>query len=246
MTLEENSMRLALVTGGTRGIGEGICEQLLEHGYKVVTSYLSSDDKAEQLYRRTGIECYKFDIADYAACAEAVEKIKSKYGDISVLVNNAGIVRDNTMRNMPVEDWQSVLNTNLGGVFNLCRLLFPDMVKNNYGRIINISSLVGQCGGYGQVNYVSAKAGILGMTKALAIEGARFGVTVNAIAPGYIATDMLSGIPDRVMEKIITRIPVGRLGHVSDIARAVVFLAAEDAGFMTGSTISVNGGQDMH
>ena len=239
-------MRLALVTGGTRGIGEGICEQLLEQGYKVVTSYLSNDAKAEQLHRRTGIECFKFDISDYAACAEAVEKIKSKYGEISVLVNNAGIVRDNTMRNMPVEDWQSVLNTNLGGVFNLCRLIFPDMVKSNYGRIINISSLVGQAGGYGQVNYVSAKAGILGMTKALAIEGARFGVTVNAIAPGYVATDMLNGIPERVMEKILTKIPVGRLGQVAEIARAVVFLAAEDAGFMTGSTISINGGQDMH
>lgn len=239
-------MRLALVTGGTRGIGEGICEHLLEHGYKVVTSYLSSDAKAEQLTKRTGIECFKFDIADYAACADAVEKIKSKYGEISVLVNNAGIVRDNTMRNMPVDDWQSVINTNLGGVFNLCRLLFPDMVKNNYGRIINISSLVGQAGGYGQVNYVSAKAGILGMTKALAIEGAKFGVTVNAIAPGYVATDMLNGIPERVMEKILTRIPVGRLGQVSEIARAVAFLAAEEAGFMTGSTISINGGQDMH
>jgi acetoacetyl-CoA reductase len=239
-------MRLAFVTGGTRGIGEGICEQLLEHGYKVVTSYLSNDAKAEQLTRRTGIECFKFDISDYSACVDTVERIRSKYGEISVLVNNAGIVRDNTLRKLPVEDWQAVINTNLGGVFNLCRLIFPDMVTNNYGRIINISSLVGQCGGYGQVNYVAAKSGILGLTKALAIEGARFGVTVNAIAPGYVETDMLKDIPDRVMEKILSRIPVGRLGQVAEIARAVVFLAAEDAGFMTGSTISINGGQDMH
>lgn len=239
-------MRLAFVTGGTRGIGEGICEHLLEHGYKVVTSYLSNDARAEQLNRRTGIECFKFDISDYAACAEAVEKIKAKYGEISVLVNNAGIVRDNTMRNLPVEDWQAVINTNLGGVFNLCRLIFPDMVKNNYGRIINISSLVGQCGGYGQTNYVAAKAGILGLTKALAIEGARFGVTVNSIAPGYVETDMLKDIPERVMEKILSKIPVGRLGQVAEIARGVGFLAAEESGFITGSTISINGGQDMH
>jgi acetoacetyl-CoA reductase len=235
--------RIALVTGGTRGIGAGICRALQVAGYKVVTSYVSNDEKAANFSKKTGIECAKFDVSDFEACAVAIDKIKSKHGEISVLVNNAGITRDAAFRNISVEDWACVINTNLGGVFNMCRLIFPDMIKNNYGRIINVSSVNGLSGQYGQANYSASKAGIIGFTKTLAQEGARFGVTVNALAPGYVDTEMLRDIPEKVMEKIVSKIPVGRLASIDEIARGVVFLAAEDAGFITGSTLSINGGQ---
>ena len=237
--------KLALVTGGTRGIGRSICLAMQEAGFEVITNYIKNEESAKMLREQDGIDCIRFDISDFEACAMAIKQIKEKYGPISVLVNNAGIVRDTTLKNMSVEDWQTVINTNLGGVFNLCRLLFPDMIEAGYGRIINISSLIGQSGGYGQVNYAAAKAGIIGMTKTLAQEGARYGITANVVAPGYVATDMLKDVPEKVLEKIVAKIPVGRLGKPEEIARAITFLAAEDAGFITGSTVSVNGGQYM-
>jgi acetoacetyl-CoA reductase len=235
--------RLALVTGGTRGIGEGICQALLDAGYQVATSYVSNDEKAAQFSKRTGIECFKFDVGDFEACGIAVAQIKEKYGDISVLVNNAGITRDSAFRNLSVEDWQKVVNTNLGGVFNMCRLVYPDMLNNKYGRIINISSVNGLSGQHGQANYTAAKSGMIGFTKTLAIEGAKYGVTANVLAPGYVETEMLRSIPDKVMEKILGKIPVGRLASIAEVARGVTFLASEDAGFITGSTLSINGGQ---
>ncbi len=235
--------RLAFVTGGTRGIGEGICQALLDDGFQVVTSYLSNDDKAVQFSKRTGIECFRFDVSDFEACGIAVAKITEKYGPVSVLVNNAGITRDNAFRNLSVEDWQTVINTNLGGVFNLCRLVFPEMIKAGYGRIINISSVNGLCGQYGQANYTAAKSGMIGFTKTLALEGAKYGVTANVLAPGYVETEMLRAIPDKVMEKIVARIPVGRLAQIAEVARGVTFFASEQAGFVTGSTLSINGGQ---
>ena len=235
--------RLAFVTGGTRGIGKGICVALQDAGYTVVTSYVSNDEKAKEITQQTGIECFKFDISDFEATAIAIDQIKNKYGDISVLVNNAGITRDSAFRNLSVEDWNTVINTNLGGTFNSCRLLFPDMVKNGYGRIINISSMNGLSGQHGQANYAATKSGMIGFTKTLAIEGAKYGITANVVAPGYTNTEMLQAVPEKVLEKIISKIPVGRLGGIEEIARGVVFLAAEDAGFITGSTLSINGGQ---
>jgi acetoacetyl-CoA reductase len=235
--------RLALVTGGTRGIGAGICRALQAAGYKVVTSYVSNDDKAASFSKQTGIECFKFDVSDFEACGVAIENIRSKHGNVSVLVNNAGITRDGAFRNLSVEEWSGVINTNLGGVFNMCRLLFPDMIKNNFGRIINVSSVNGLSGQYGQANYAASKAGIIGFTKTLALEGAKYGVTVNALAPGYVDTEMLRDIPEKVMEKIVSKIPVGRLATIDEIARGIVFLAADNAGFVTGSTLSINGGQ---
>jgi acetoacetyl-CoA reductase len=238
--------RLAFVTGGTRGIGEGICVALQQAGFDVVTSYVSNDDKANLFAQRTGIECFKFDVGDFEACAMAVARIRDKYGEISVLVNNAGITRDSAFRNLALEDWKAVIDTNLGGVFNLCRLVFPDMIAGNHGRIINISSVNGLSGQYGQANYTAAKSGMIGFTKTLAIEGAKYGVTANVLAPGYVETEMLRTVPDKVMEKILSRIPVGRLASIEEIARGVTFLAAEEAGFITGSTLSINGGQFLH
>jgi acetoacetyl-CoA reductase len=235
--------RLALVTGGTRGIGAGICRALQTAGYKVVTSYVSNDEKAASFSKQTGIECVKFDVSDFEACGVAIENIRSKHGSISVLVNNAGITRDGAFRYLSVEEWADVIGTNLGGVFNMCRLVFPDMIKNNFGRIINVSSVNGLSGQYGQANYAASKAGIIGFTKTLALEGARYGVTVNALAPGYVDTEMLRDIPEKVMEKIVSKIPVGRLASIDEIARGIIFLAADNAGFVTGSTLSINGGQ---
>jgi len=235
--------RLALVTGGTRGIGAGICRALQAAGYKVVTSYVSNDDKAASFSKQTGIESFKFDVSDFEACGVAIENIRSKHGNISVLVNNAGITRDGAFRNLSVEEWSGVINTNLGGVFNMCRLVFPDMIKSNFGRIINVSSVNGLSGQYGQANYAASKAGMIGFTKTLALEGAKYGVTVNALAPGYVDTEMLRDISEKVMEKIVSKIPVGRLATIDEIARGIVFLAADNAGFITGSTLSINGGQ---
>jgi len=241
--VEEAMARLALVTGGTRGIGKGISIALKAAGYDVVAAYNSNDQKAAQFSDETGIKCVKFDIGDFEQCGIAVEKIRQSLGDISVLVNNAGITRDAAFKNCSLEDWQSVIDINLGGLFNLCRLTFPDMLKNGYGRIINVSSMNGLSGQYGQANYSASKAGIIGFTKTLALEGAKYGVTVNAIAPGYVHTEMFEAVPEKIQEKILAKIPVGRVGTVEEIARGVVFLAAEDAGFITGSTLSINGGQ---
>lgn len=236
--------RLALVTGGIRGIGKGISIGLKAAGYDVIAAYVSNEQKAAQFSEETGIKTVKFDVSDFEQCGVAVEKIKQATGrDISVLVNNAGITRDNAFRNSSLEDWKDVIDINLGGLFNMCRMVFPDMIKNSYGRIINVSSMNGLSGQYGQANYSASKAGIIGFTKTLALEGAKYGVTVNAIAPGYVNTEMFDAVPEKIKEKILSKIPVGRVGTIEEIARGIVFLAAEDAGFVTGSTLSINGGQ---
>ncbi len=239
-------MRVALVTGGTRGIGAAISTFLQASGRKVVASYAGNVDAAQAFQKATGIKTYKFDVSDIAQCEEAVKRITEEVGKIEILVNNAGITRDATLMKMERDMWDAVIDTNLGSCYNMCRLTFDGMRESRFGRVINVGSVNGQAGQYGQVNYAAAKSGIHGFTKALAQEGARFGITVNAIAPGYVDTDMVRAVPADVLQKIIARIPVGRLGHAEDIARGVVFLSAEDADFITGSTLSINGGQHMY
>jgi acetoacetyl-CoA reductase len=238
--------RVAIVTGGTRGIGEAISVALRDSGVAVAATYAGDDARAQSFTQRTGIPAYKWNVADPVACDEGTAKVVAELGPIDILINNAGITRDGTMLKMTYEDWKAVIDTNLGGCFNMAKAVFPGMRERKFGRIVNIGSINGQAGQYGQVNYAAAKSGIHGFTKALAQEGAKFGVTVNAIAPGYIDTDMVAAVPEEVLTKIVARIPVGRLGHAEEIARAVKFLCSEDAGFVTGSTMSVNGGQHMY
>ncbi len=238
--------RVALVTGGTRGIGEAICLALKDAGYTVVATYAGNDEAAQKFAADTGIAVYKFDVGDYEVCQAEVAKIESEVGPVEVLINNAGITRDGTMHKMTFEQWNQVIQTNLTSCFNMCHAVLDGMRERGFGRIVNIGSINGQAGQYGQVNYAAAKSGIHGFTKALAQEGASRGITVNAIAPGYIATEMVRAVPENVLEKIVARIPVGRLGEASEIARGVVFLTSEDAGFITGSTLSINGGQHMY
>ena len=238
--------RVALVTGGTRGIGAEISRQLKAAGRTVVASYAGNDEAAKKFSDETGIKVMKFDAGDFAACKEAVDHIHATVGKIEILVNNAGITRDATMSRLTRDMWDAVIDTNLGSCFNLCKLTFDDMRAAKFGRVVNIGSINGQAGQYGQVNYAAAKSGIHGFTKALAQEGARFGITVNAIAPGYVDTDMVRAVPEDVLQKIIARIPMGRLGHADDIARGVVFLTADNGDFITGSTLSINGGQHMY
>jgi acetoacetyl-CoA reductase len=238
--------RVAVVTGGTRGIGRAICETLKAQGFTVAANYAGNDDKARAFTRETGIPAYKWDVGDHEAALAGCDRVAGEHGAIDVLVNNAGITRDGTLPKMSFEDWDAVIRINLGGCFNMAKACFPGMRERGWGRIVNIGSINGQAGQYGQVNYAAAKSGIHGFTKALAQEGARFGVTVNAIAPGYIDTDMVAAVPENVLEKIVARIPVGRLGHADEIARGVAFLASEEAGFVTGSTLSINGGQHMY
>jgi len=238
--------RVAVVTGGTRGIGRAICEALKDDGFTVVASYAGNDDAARAFSEETGVPTYKFDVGDFETTQEACARIAEDVGPIDVVVNNAGITRDGTLQRMSYEDWHDVMRTNLGGCFNMAKAAFAGMKDRKWGRIINIGSINGQAGQYGQVNYAAAKSGIHGFTKALAQEGARYGITVNAIAPGYIDTDMVAAVPENVLEKIIAKIPVGRLGQASEIARGVSFLASEDGGFVTGSTMSINGGQHMY
>jgi acetoacetyl-CoA reductase len=251
-TLEEKVLDLklegkkAIVTGGTRGIGEAISVALKTAGYRVAANYMGNDARAKAFSERTGIPVYKFDVADYAAVADAVKKITADLGPVDVVVNNAGITRDATMKKMGRQGWDEVLDTNLGGCFNLCKAVWDGMLERGFGRVVNIGSINGQAGQYGQVNYAAAKSGIHGFTKALAQEGASKGITVNAIAPGYIDTDMVAAVPPNVLEKIVARIPVGRLGKADEIARGVLFLVADEAGFVTGSTMSINGGQHMY
>ena len=238
--------RIALVTGGTRGIGAAISTALKAAGRTVIASYAGNDAAAAAFTEETGIPHIKFDAGDYAACEAAVAKIKDEHGPIEILVNNAGITRDTTMARMTRDMWDAVLDTNLGSCFNLCKLTFDGMRSAKFGRVVNIGSINGQAGQYGQVNYAAAKSGIHGFTKALAQEGARFGITVNAIAPGYVDTEMVRAVPPDVLTKIIARIPMGRLGHAEDISRGVAFLTSDDADFITGSTLSINGGQHMY
>ena len=238
--------RVALVTGGTRGIGAAISVALKAAGRKVVANYAGNDAAAAAFKAEHGIEVYKFDVGDFAACEAGLAAIVAENGPIEILVNNAGITRDGTMLRMRRDMWDAVLDTNLGSCFNTCKLTFEGMRAAKFGRVVNIGSVNGQAGQYGQVNYAAAKSGIHGFTKALAQEGARFGITVNAIAPGYVDTEMVRAVPGEVLKKIVAKIPVGRLGHAEDIARGVAFLTADDADFITGSTLSINGGQHMY
>ena len=238
--------RIALVTGGTRGIGAAICKALKSEGYTVVASYAGNDTAANAFKDETGVPVYKWDVGDFDACATGIAQIEADHGPIDVLVNNAGITRDGMFHKMTLENWQAVMNTNLSGLFNMTRNVWEGMRERGYGRVINISSMNGQKGQMGQVNYSAAKAGDIGFTKALAQEGARKGITVNAICPGYTATEMVMAVPTEVLEKsVLPQIAVGRLGQPEEIARAVVYLASEDAGFMTGATMTINGGQYM-
>jgi len=238
--------RIAIVTGGTRGIGEAICLALRKNGFAVAANFAGNDHKARAFVEATGVPAYKWDVGDHEACLDGCARVAAELGPIDVLVNNAGITRDATLHKMSFEDWNEVMRVNLGGCFNMAKACFPGMRERGWGRIINIGSINGQAGQYGQVNYAAAKSGIHGFTKALAQEGAKFGVTVNAIAPGYIDTDMVAAVPDAVLEKIVAKIPVGRLGQAEEIARGVAFLASDDASFITGSTLSINGGQHMY
>ena len=238
--------RVALVTGGTRGIGEAVSVAMKEAGYTVIANYGGNDQAAQEFTGRTGIPAFKFDVSDYGAVQDGIAKIEEEFGPIEVLVNNAGITRDGTMYKMDFEKWDKVIQTNLASCFNTCHAVVGGMRERGFGRIVNMGSVNGQAGQYGQVNYAAAKSGIHGFTKALALEGASKGITVNAVAPGYVATDMVRAVPEAVLEKIIKTIPVGRLGEPEDIARSVLFLVADEATFITGSTLSVNGGQHMY
>ena len=238
--------KVAIVTGGTRGIGEAISLALKEMGFTVVANYAGNEAAAAKFTAETGIPAYRWDVGDHQACIDGCAKVEAEVGPIDVVVNNAGVTRDGVLHKMSFDDWNDVMRINLGGCFNMAKATFPGMRERGWGRIVNIGSINGQAGQYGQVNYAAAKSGIHGFTKALAQEGAKFGVTVNAIAPGYIDTDRVAAVPAPVLEKIVAKIPVGRLGQASEIARGVAFLCSDNAGFVTGSTMSINGGQHMY
>ncbi len=238
--------RVAIVTGGSRGIGEAISLALHEAGVQVAANYAGNSAAAAAFSERTGIKSYQWNVADPAACVAGVAKVEADLGPCDILVNNAGITRDGTIMKMTYEMWKEVMDVNLGGCFNMAKAVFAGMRERKFGRIVNIGSINGQGGQYGQVNYAAAKSGIHGFTKALAQEGAKFNVTVNALAPGYIDTDMVAAVPADVLEKIVAKIPVGRLGQAQEIARGVAFLCSDNAGFVTGSTLSINGGQHMY
>ncbi len=238
--------RVALVTGGTRGIGEAISVGLKEAGYSVAANYAGNDQKANEFKERTGISVFKFDVSDFESVKGGIAQIEAELGPVDILVNNAGITRDTTIHRMDYQQWEDVIHTNLTSCFNTCRCVIEGMRSRGFGRVVNIGSINGQAGQYGQVNYAAAKSGIHGFTKALAQEGAAKGITVNAIAPGYIDTDMVRAVPEDVLKKIVAKVPVGRLGKAEEIARGVLFLVADDGGFITGSTLSINGGQHMY
>ena len=237
--------RTALVTGGTRGIGAAISIALREAGYSVAANYCGNDEAASRFEAETGIPVFKWSVANYEACVAGLAKVEAQLGPVEILVNNAGITRDGMFHRITPEQWREVIDTNLSGVFNMTHPVWPGMRERGFGRVIIISSINGQKGQMGQVNYAAAKAGDLGFTRALSLEGARAGITVNAITPGYIATDMVMAVAEKVREGIIAQIPVGRLGEASEIARCVLFLASDDAGFITGATLAANGGQYM-
>lgn len=238
--------RVAVVTGGSRGIGQAICLALKSQGRTVVANYAGNEEKARAFSAETGIPTYKFDVGDHEATLEGCARIAAEIGPIDIVVNNAGVTRDGVLHKMSFEDWNEVMRINLGGCFNMAKATFSGMRERGWGRIVNIGSINGQAGQYGQVNYAAAKSGIHGFTKALAQEGAKFGVTVNAIAPGYVDTDMVAAVPPAVLEKIVAKIPVGRLAQADEIARGVAFLTADEGSFVTGSTMSLNGGQHMY
>jgi acetoacetyl-CoA reductase len=235
--------RVALVTGGSRGIGAAISIALKNAGYKVAANYAGNDEAAQKFTAETGIKTYKWSVADYDSCVAGIKQVEADLGPVEVLVNNAGITRDSMFHKMTPQQWNEVIGTNLNGAFNMTHPLWTGMRDRKFGRVITISSINGQKGQMGQANYSAAKAGDIGFTKALAQEGARAGITVNVIAPGYIGTEMVMAVPEKVRESIIAQIPVGRLGEPDEIARCVVFLASDEAGFITGSTLSANGGQ---
>ena len=236
--------RVALVTGGSRGIGAAISKGLKDAGYRVAANYAGNDDAAQKFKSETGVPVFKWSVADYDACAAGIKQVEAEVGPVDVLVNNAGITRDAMFHRMTREQWQEVISTNLNGIFNMTHPIWPGMRDRKWGRIINISSVNGQKGQAGQVNYSAAKAGDIGFTKALAQEGAKLGITVNAICPGYIGTEMVRAIDEKVLnERILPQIPVGRLGEPEEVARCVLFLASDEAGFITGSTLTANGGQ---
>ena len=238
--------RVAIVTGGTRGIGEAVSLALKDRGHTVIANYGGNDEKAQAFSKAHDIPVYKWDVGDHEATIAGCEKVAAEIGPVDIVVNNAGITRDGVLHKMSFDDWNDVMRINLGGCFNMAKACFPGMRERKWGRIVNIGSVNGQMGQYGQVNYAAAESGIHGFTKALAQEGAKFGVTVNAIAPGYIDTDMVAAVPEPVLEKIVSRIPVGRLGQAYEIARGVAFLCSDNAAFVTGSTLSINGGQHMY
>ena len=237
--------RIAIVTGGSRGIGAAVSKALKASGYTVAATFSSNDQKAEEFTEETGIKTYRWDVADYDACASGISKIESDLGFVDILVNNAGITRDAPFHKMTRDQWADVMRTNLDGVFNMTHPIWPGMRNRKFGRIINISSINGQKGQFAQTNYSATKAGDIGFTKALAQEGARAGITVNAICPGYIATEMVMAVPEKIRDSIVAQIPVGRLGQASEIARYVMFLASDEASFITGTTLTANGGQYM-
>jgi acetoacetyl-CoA reductase len=243
---KETMARVAIVTGGTRGIGEAISVGLKNAGCSVAANYGGNEEAARAFTERTGIAAYKWDVSSYEACRQGVAQIEKDLGPVEIIVNNAGITRDGVLHRMTPEQWNEVIQTNLTSCFNMCRCVIDGMRERGFGRIINIGSINGLAGQFGQTNYSAAKSGIHGFTKALAQEGAAKGITVNAITPGYIETDMVRAVPPNVLEKIVAKIPVGRLGQPEEIARGVAFLAADDAGFITGSTLSINGGQHMY
>lgn len=234
---------VALVTGGTRGIGRAITERLVRDGFKVAANYAGNEEAAASCSKELGVSCYKWDVGDYDACAAGIERISGELGPIEILVNNAGVTRDATLHRMTRQQWDDVIRIDLTSAFNLCRLTIEGMRERNYGRVINISSVNGQKGQIGQVNYSAAKAGLIGFTKALAQENAKKGITVNVICPGYIDTEMVQAVPEKVLEGIIATIPVGRLGKAEEIAACVSFLAGPGSAFMTGATLTANGGQ---
>lgn len=235
--------RVAVVTGGTRGIGYAISVELKKRGFRVAANYGGNDDSAQKFQVATGIPVYKWDVGDYGSCASGLKRVEAAMGPIAVIVNNAGITRDAVLHRMTPEQWREVIRVNLDSMFNMTQPVLNGMRDRNYGRIINISSINGQKGQMGQCNYSAAKAGVIGFTKALAQENAKKGITVNCIAPGYIDTDMVAAVPEKVLQGIIAQIPVGRLGRCEEIAKCVSFLASEDAGFITGATLTANGGQ---
>ncbi len=238
--------RVAVVTGGTRGIGEAIAVALSDKGFKVVANYGGNDENARKFTERTGISAHKWDVGNFDACHEGIAQVEAEFGPVDVLVNNAGITRDTPLHKMTHQQWDDVIRTNLSSCFYMCHAVMDGMRKRGFGRIVNISSLNGQAGQFGQTNYSAAKAGILGFTKAVAQEGAAKGITCNAVAPGYTDTEMVRSVPPEVLEKLIRKIPVGRLCTAPEIARAVLFLVEDEAGFITGATVSVNGGQYYH